>query len=444
MIDSQHADEPDAHSLDDDLFALEEDNVATQEGVPEPSDVDRLARARHCLTSGPPLFIIQRSHQHSGVVPSALNHIRRQHGSVLNLGVAVPLPRTRPAGVANFFRDTQVAPIQIADPECFARHDSYGPVLMEQREGQPYAGPSTSKHWEYFSEELPAGWTADWVIKVIRAQREVGATVLLTPGVWMDASDRVNSLRLMRESASWARREVHQHENLAVNITISHAWLSTPVLRDALLAELLDMDEDIFYVRVRWPLLSQPYGQLISPDILDGYMELSDVCAENDKFLILPNTGLTGWVSLAWGASGFSTGIGSGERSFADTKVIKIKRTGPRPAPTNRTFRQGLLHVVDVTTDERLSALPGQSSCGCPFCRAQPRGSWDKAQAGAHYLSAVAELTAQAATHARGVRTGARALVREANQLLSDATNLVPLTGANDPKHLDLWMNRLR
>ncbi|GGY21738.1 hypothetical protein GCM10010299_29750 [Streptomyces tanashiensis] len=444
VVDSQYADESDAHSLDADLFPLDEDSASIPEATPEPSDVDRLARARDCLAVGAPLFIIQRSHQHSAVIPGALSEIRKECGSALNLGVAVPLPRTRPAGVATFLRNTQLAPVQIADPECFARHDSYGSVLMEQRDGKPYAGPSTSQHWGFFTQELPAGWTREWVAKVVRAQRDVGATVLLTPGVWMDASDRVNSLKLMREAVSWAREEVRSHENLAVNITISHSWLSTPILRDALLAELLDMDEDVFYVRVRWPLLPHPYGQLVSPDILDGYLELSDVCAENDKFLILPNTGMTGWVSLAWGASGFSTGIGSGERSFADTKVIKIKRTGPRPAPTNRTFRRELLHVVDVTADELLSSLPGQSACVCPFCRAQPQGAWDKAQAGAHYLSAVAGLTAEAARHARGSRIGTRALVRGGHQLLSDATNLVPLTGANDPKHLDLWLDRLR
>ncbi|MFJ7523840.1 hypothetical protein ACIQ1S_02830 [Streptomyces griseus] len=446
VVDSQHANEQDAHSLDDDLFALDDEPTATNgsETAVEPSDAEKLARARECLSVGSPLFIVQRSHQHSTVIPGALSYIRQEHPEGLNLGVSVPLPRTRPAGVSTFFKNTQMAPVQIADPECFARHDSYGPILMEQRDGQPYVGPSTSKFWDFFTAELPSGWTHEWVARVIRVQRDVGATVLLTPGIWMDASDRMNSLRLMRESVTWARTEVQPHENLAVNITISHAWLSTPILRDALLAELLDMDEEIFYIRVRWPLLSQPYGQLVSADILDGYVELSDVCAENDKFLILPNTGMTGWVSLAWGASGFSTGIGSGERAFADTKVIKIKRTGPRPAPTNRTFRSGLLHVVDVTTDERLSALPGQRSCACDFCRSQPPGSWDKAQAGAHYLSAVAGLTADAALHGRGARAGTRALVRDAQSLYSSATNLVPLTGANDPKHLDLWLSKLR
>ncbi|CAM5253534.1 hypothetical protein STANM309S_04328 [Streptomyces tanashiensis] len=298
-----------------------------------------------------------------------------------NLGVAVPLPRTRPAGVATFLRNTQLAPVQIADPECFARHDSYGSVLMERRDGKPYAGPSTSQHWGFFTQELPAGWTREWVAKVVRAQRDVGATVLLTPGVWMDASDRVSSLKLIKEAVSWAREEVRSHENLAVNITISHSWLSTPILRDALLAELLDMDEDVFYVRVRWPL-PHPYGQLVSPDILDGYLELSDVCAENDKFLILPNTGMNGWVSLAWGASGFSTGIGSGERSFADTKVIKIKRTGPRPAPTNRTFRRELLHVVDVTADAMTFLSPWAVRLRVPFLSCSATGSLGQGPSG--------------------------------------------------------------
>ncbi|MEU0059931.1 hypothetical protein [Streptomyces sp. NPDC006334] len=446
VVDTVNVEASDAETIDEDFFDWDAEAEADAAALGETIDEERFAEARDCLQGGKPLFLVQRSHQHSASIPAALNHINAAHGASLNLGVVAPIPRMRPSGasgIPTFFRNTAVAPVQIADPECFARMDSYGTVLAEQRE-KPFAGPSTSTKWPYFNRALPSGWAADWVADIIQTQREQGATVLLTPGLWMDSADRAGSLKTLRDCVSWARDETRDYENLAVNLTIPYTWLTTERLRDSLFAELLDMDEDVFYVRVRWPLLAQPYGQLASADILDGYVELSSVCEENDKFLILPNTALTGWVALAWGANGFSTGIGSGERAFADTKVIKIKRTTPRPAATNRTFRRSLLHVVDVDTDSRLSALPGQSACDCDFCRAQTPGLWDKAKAGAHYLVKVAEAVAEASDHARGTRAGVRTLARSARDFRDSASAVVPLNGANDPKHLDLWLDRLK
>ncbi|MFE1455638.1 hypothetical protein ACFW7K_11640 [Streptomyces sp. NPDC058735] len=449
VVDSANADYSDAENIDDDFFAAwDAEAEADAAALAEDSfDEERFGAARECLQGGKPLFLIQRSHQHSSIIPAALNRINALYGSSLNIGVVAPVPRMRPAGqsgIPTFFRNTAIAPIQIADPECFARVDSFGTVLADQRDGKPYAGSSTSGRWPYFNRSLPSGWTEEWVREVVHTQRDLGATVLLTPGLWMDPADRTGSLRTLRDCVGWARDETRDHENLAVNVTIPYTWLTTARLRDALLADLLDMDEDIFYVRVRWPLLAQPYGQLASSEIMDGYVELSSVCEENDKFLILPNTALTGWVALAWGAGGFSTGIGTGERSFADTKVIKIKRTTPRPAPTNRTFRRSLMHVVDVATDSLLSALPGQSNCDCEFCRAQTPGLWDKAKSGAHYLLKTAEVVAEASDHARGRRAGTRAIAREARNFRDAASPVVPLNNANDPKHLDLWLDRLK
>ncbi|MEV5642273.1 hypothetical protein AB0L67_19190 [Streptomyces flaveolus] len=446
VVDTANAEASDAETIDADFFGWDAEAEADAEALSEGIEEERFIEAKECLQGGKPLFLIQRSHQHSALIPAALNHINAAHNASLNLGVVAPIPRMRPSGASGipaFFRNTAIAPVQIADPECFARPDSYGAVLADQRDGKPFAGPSTSTKWSYFNRALPSGWTADWVGDVIRTQRDLGATVLLTPGLWLDPADRAESLRVLRDCVAWSREETRDYENLAVNVTIPYTWLTTERLRDSLLAELLDMDEEIFYVRVRWPLLAQPYGQLASADILDGYVELASVCEENDKFLILPNTALTGWVALAWGANGFSTGIGSGERAFADTKVIKIKRTTPRPAPTNRTFRRSLLHVVDVDTDSRLSALPGQSACGCEFCRAQNPGLWDKARAGAHYLVKVADAVAEASDHARGRRAGTRAIARDARDFRDAASAIVPLSGANDPKHLDLWLDRL-
>lgn len=250
----------------------------------------------------------------------------------------------------------------------------------------------------------------------------------------------------MRQHAVWARNALAPGEHLAVNVTLPSSWLTTPSLRNRLLDEVIDMDDQVFYLRFRWPLLGQAYGQLLDETILGGYADVANVFEENDKVLVLPTSGLTGWVSLALGAHGFSTGIGSGERAFADTRVIKIPNRGPRPAPTRRTFSPAILHVTDETTAQLLDSL-GPGSCLCRFCRTQrslPANQWEKSLAGAHYLRRVADLTADISRHSRGRRVAARSVVRNARNFASASASSVPLSGANDPKHLEIWAGLLR
>ncbi|HZL06728.1 MAG TPA: hypothetical protein VFE45_15165, partial [Coriobacteriia bacterium] len=255
------------------------------------------------------------------------------------------------------------------------------------------------------------------------------------------------AMTAMRQHADWARQQLQPDEHLAVNVTLPPAWLSNQRLLSLLLDEVVDMSELVFYMRVRWPLMPQPYGQLIDASVLDGYIEVANTFEDSDKTLILPNTSLTGWVALAWGAHGFSTGVGGGERAFADTRAIRIKRTGPRPAPITRTFATPILHTTDTTTAARLDALPNARACTCRYCvalRRLPADQHDKALAGGHYLRAAGDLTAAVARNRRGRRSAARSAVASARRTVLRAANFVPLTDANEPRHLSLWADRLR
>lgn len=441
IVDSISEDE--VAELDADLADGEEDGVDEQFDLPDDEDVgDAVAEA---LSPGKPLFLVQRSHQNSGVLPAVMTDIARIHGGAIHLGAVAPMPRMSPQTLKTFFDGMATAPIRIADPEGFARPESFGGVLAAQRDGKPYVG-ITSKHWSYFDDSLDRGFDQNWVARVVETQRNVGATVVLTPGVFADPSDPANAMAAARRHAEWARSEIGAEGHLAVNLTLASTWLSNAKLRERLLNEILDLDEHVFYMRVRWPLMPQPYGQLLDPEILDGYIEVANVLDENDRVLILPNTGLTGWVGLAWGVHGFSTGIGAGERSFADTRVIKIKQTNPRPAPTNRTFVRDLLHVADTTTADLIESF-GSGPCGCRFCVAQraiPAGQWDKKLAGGHYLRKVADLAAEVAADHRGRRTAARRLVRGATDFVAAASGTIPLEKANSPLHLSVWAPRLR
>jgi hypothetical protein len=449
IVDSEDVDEVIATDLDEELDeeayddAAEEYDELTDIASDELGDDEDAIGA--ALSPGVPLLLMQRSHQHSKYLPAVVADARRRHGGRISVGVTAPLPRMSPAGVREFFTRTDAA-VRIADPEAFARADSFGRMLAAQRDGKPYVGTSTEKYWSYITDSLTAGGTPAWVEKVLDAQRDVGATVLLTPGVWADPGDVNRSLDTIRQHTTWARAASNDDEHLIVNITGPANWMSNDRLRDRLLDELVDMDDTVFYLRIRWPLLAQPYGQLLDSAILDGYAEACNVLDENDKALILANAGLTGWVALAWGAHGLSTGVGAGERAFADNRVIKIKQN-PRPAPTRRTFAAPILHVTDAPTAQRIDGLPGLAPCRCRFCRAQrqvPQGQFDKGLAGAHYLRHVIDLTAGVSRHSRGRRVAARRIVRDARGVVAAVAAAVPLTGNNEPKHLQLWADRLR
>lgn len=448
LVDSEVEEFVDASELNDELYSADENQPESVEeaelNIEEEQD-NLSDPILSILESGGPLFLIHKSHQHSDILPTVAADVMRGHPGLINLGVVAPMPRMSPTSLKRFFERMDAVPLRIADPEAFARPDSFGSTLAAQREDKPFVGQS-ARHWSYFTDPQQNGYTPTWVGDVLDAQRSVEATVLLTPGLWAEPHTPARSLEIMREQAEWARDRIGPSERLVVNLTVPATWITTPTLRNQLLDEIVDMDDNVFYMRVRWPLMGQAYGQIADRSILVGYAEVANVLEENDKALLLPNTGLTGWLALALGAHGFSTGIGSGERAFADTRVIKMKTAGPRPAPIRRIFCPDILHVIDAATAGRLESL-GIGPCRCRFCRTQrglPAGQWDKRLAGAHYLRHIADLTARISTHSRGRRVGARRIVRRASRVISDSSASVPLQGQNDPKHLELWADLLR
>ncbi|MEV4600457.1 hypothetical protein AB0K15_24010 [Amycolatopsis sp. NPDC049253] len=438
----------DSESVDNVGDADELDHELRYESV-EPLDIEPSGNssqeAFEATITAKPLMLIQRSHQHSKILPQVYNEIASKYSDYIDYGAVVPMPRMSPKQIKAYFNSIPDVSLKIADPESFARMDSFGKTLRDQRDDQPYVGPSTISNWDYLTKPLPNGPTKSWVSEVVSNQYESGATLILSPGLWLDPANSTGSLDSVREQAEWCREAVQDSDLFAVNLTLPSAWLSNPILLEKLLNVLLDLDESTFYIRVRWPLLANPYGQLLDTSILSGYIELASVLDENDKVLITANTGLTGWLLLGRGAHGLSTGLGTGERSFADTRVIKIKQKGPRPAPTPRVFESPLLHVIDKNTSDRIHALGNTGTCGCVFCTHQSSSTtapFSKPNAGAHYLLETARLTAEVAS-ADNRLDAVKSLVDDAVSLRLAVAKNVPLTGTNDPKHLSVWKNLL-
>jgi len=395
-----------------------------------------------------PLLMLHRGASYFSGLSGLIDEMHATSSASLSLGAVVNLPRVKPEVAQTWLAGPRGASVRIADPELYTRDDMWGPALLEERDGppkpdeptRPLMPQKTTPLWSYWNRSLPSGPTEAWVGEVLDAQRGAGADLLLTPGVPLNQHNPRPSLQQLEQQAAWARGALGGSERLAVNVTMDGAWLASPELRAQLLNTIVESNEDTWYVRVKWPM--QPsYAQLADAAMLDGYREMSAVLDDEERVLLLPNTGGTGWVSLAWGATGFGTGMGNSARGFTTGRLIR--RRAPAPTAPPRYYERALLHSVEQPTSDNLARIPGYTTCPCAYCfRLRNAPNWDHEMSGAHYLLAVAEETA-ALARGSGRRGVARRMVHAARRTRDRVTTTVPLTGRDNPAHLGLWGERL-
>lgn len=379
------------------------------------------------LSGDRPVFLVHRSTQGGDGLPDLLRAIDHDAGDALEVGVVVNLARQRLERTRAVIDAVATVPLRIADPELH-RHASVAPVP-----------PARARQHPYLVDPIPDRPDDAYIRAHLQRQRDAGATALLTPTGWIDDADGERTLGL---AIRWvlATRATSPDEPLLVSLALGRNWLTAPALRTALLNEIVDSNERRFYVRVLWDPLSPRYGQLEDEQLLTGYRELAQVAAAEGKILVLPQSGLTGWLATAWGATGLSTGVALPEQAFAQVREIRIKGAGPRP-PRPRYFERSLLHTVDLPTHEIVAAT-GQTSCDCAYCRALGVTSnsvdpadWSRDLASRHQVVVAARLLKVMAT--RNPRAAAAREVRDAGRFLNDLA-VMPV-GENRPTHLGLW-----
>jgi hypothetical protein len=131
------------------------------------------------------------------------------------------------------------------------------------------------------------------------------------------------------------------------------------------------------------------------------------VLADDGRRVLVVQSGLIGWLSLAWGAWGFSAGMSQG--SWFDSREMIRRRAGSRsPARVERYLEPQLLHHVLAADHRRLARLQDHVPCRCRFCT--QLSPWNATTAAQHDLYALAELTQRVAL---GDRTARRDAVRD-------------------------------
>ena len=393
---------------------IERDVIAETTAVPF-----QLPTRDQILAGAAPLLLVHRPHSGHAAIPRLLGAISAATAGRVGLGVVTSLPRSLASRSAEWLADSAVASIRIADPAGFKLDTALIP-------GQALTA-RTLRWWPYLDTD-PLDLTA-----VLEAQRIAGATLLLSPGRAVDPTDPRASLDRVFNEADAALAELQGGERMALNLTLPRSWLTSPVLRDQLLDQLLDQEQfDTWYIRVQWPSTLRSTEQPTDHDLLSGYKRLAQLASDEERTLLLPQTGLTGWLQLGFGASGFGSGLPGADQAF------KEPVGGGSGAPAiERYFEPKLLHSVERTVHEALSRQPGYDTCNCPYCPAlHASADWRFELAQLHQLYWTGILTADTATADRG---GAPGAIRRAVRTALTVRMANPLVGPSEPRHLPVW-----
>ncbi|MFJ8506760.1 hypothetical protein [Streptomyces avermitilis] len=377
------------------------------------------------LAGGRPIYLVHRGARYANFLPVVMGDLHHKKGNSLTVGAIANLPSAKAQTTSGFFRQTSVAALRIADPQCYRLDDK---VL---RLPPKTIGPQVLKYAPYLADPEDS----DWLRQVLDAQRAVGANILLTPGRALNPDDPQRSLDAAFQEADRALALSERGERVALNLTIPSRWLAGGALRNRLLDEILEQDQfDVLYVRIQWAA-TKAFAPTEDSDLLMGIRRLANLCGDEGRALLLPQTGITGWLALAHGATGYGLGVSGSEQCFAE---FAFRRGRPGQQQAERYFEKQILHTLDRSALDPVQSAPGYLSCDCSYCPAlfdsQP---WSQPLAALHHIFAMGALTAK--VHEDSMRGGRHAAVRRIVSSAKRWSSGLQLGSDDVPRHLAVW-----
>lgn len=369
-----------------------------------------------------PVLIVHKPHQHHDQVPELLARLKTETVGKLALGVCSWLPDADAGAHRSYNSSFEAAEIRIVDPRAY-RASGHDLVVKKVTD-------DAAKRAPYLRDDtFPLATLLDM-------QREGGANLLLTFGRALNPSDSLGSLAAARAEWDEALTLLKPGERLAINVTVSAEWLKQPQLLDDLLAELIeDRAFTVWHVRVQWLPPAKSWHQPTTDKLLVGYRTLAQTAYDEGRRLLLPQTGLTGWLTLAWGAAGYGTGTFGSIQAFLEEKDTKGGKQ------LERYFERQLLHFAERPVHHALTRDRAYQTCKCPYCGPLLAGtSWAHKDAGLHYLHAMGMLTAEVSHPGSAcslVRAAVAAKVGAAVRFAKEKDKY--LTNHSNPAHLDTW-----
>jgi hypothetical protein len=379
----------------------------------------RIRSRDEALKASTPLMLVHCPHQNRDAIPRLLASVVAATGGVVSVGAAVALPLGTTTAHQGWLDRCTAASLRIADPLGY---------LLDPGVVRVKAISARAQRWMPYLSNDPLDMS-----QVLQAQRDVGANLLLSSGRALDPTNAQPSLDAAFAEADTALAELAAGERLALNLTLPAQWLINATSRSALLAQLLDQEQfDVWYIRVQWPADLRATHQPLNSKLLQGYKRLAQLALDEERTLLLPQTGLTGWLQLAFGATGFGAGpFGSGQ-AFKE----HAQGGGGGQPPVERYFEPTLLHSVERTVHDALRAQSSYVPCNCPYCPALHSGSvWSHGLARLHHMNSMGRLAGVAAATGRTPAAAIRRTVQAATR----AAARQPLAGISAPQHLSVW-----
>jgi hypothetical protein len=313
----------------------------------------------------------------------------------------------------------------LADPEC-GRMDRPFPERGFGREDFAYLGePDPSANPERFVEQ------------VLEAQRNVGATALISPWLLHGTSPTEHELAATVRFAA-AAEELVDGEKLLMGVEVTEGALANPEARNALVNELVEGPELPVYLRMR---VTAPSGQMQyrNEASLVGLRDVVVALEANERPVALPQSGLMGWLMVAFGARSFGAGMqGSMQRNSAPAGG------GGGFPRLHWYFVPQMLGFVQAEEMEDVSAAEGFEACECPYCDGELPGTgaaFDARDADKHFIWWCATLAAELTPPNRTAAISER--ISDAIDFAAEVENGAELDERSKASHLEIWTELL-
>lgn len=288
------------------------------------------------------------------------------------------------------------------------------------------AAPSTKPQWDATIKES------------LEKQRELGVDALVVPGVELEAGDYPKGLEDQVDAIrrAWAARS-HDDPPWFVEVCLHDDWIKNQNACRLALNLLTDLPDGIgIALRIRFA----KRDAALDAAVLARVRFVVAALADDGRKVLMIQSGIVGWLAIAWGAWGFAAGMS--QESWLYHRTVIRRRSGlPSPPRVERYFERQLLHPVLSGDHGRLARATGYTQCGCSFCKALAKGgAWDHNASAQHSLYALASLTEAAAGSDRAARRDAvRTTIESAQNQWAQWKGSSGLSAQATPRGLPVW-----
>ncbi len=345
------------------------------------------------------------------------------------IGTAIRIPRGRLAYNQDLIGELRPsASYVLADPE------TRQVVLPYNKRGR-----GRTDH-AYLTEDAPKANRARYVGQVLRSQITHGAGALITPSLIHGINPGNVDIDATIDFAKTAVADpAATGHDLIMGVEALHTVFANGTARNYMVNAIVDLDDELpLWLRMTSPA-PQGRGQILHEGSLKGLRDAVEALTANDRPVLLPYSGMCGWLMMGFGALAFGAGVPA---SLERTVIPSPSGGGGGSQPLHWYFEPQMLGFVRAEEMPSISAVAGFTPCPCPFCGGGLPASgaaFDADVAAKHYLWWCISLTddvraaGNRADHVRDTLDDALAFwsaVQGAGVLLDNRS---------EPTHLETW-----